>query len=200
MDRSESLQDFLDTAFVTFDRFADDVRSRKSITRIFALLEKPGTERTTPGKRLPVCDQHLPAALDLKSDHAVLKAFVARFERLEPRLEWRTRTVYDSSASGNFLLGHANAMIVGPGGLEARNDLWLGVSLMAPRVRYPDHDHSPEETYLVLTDGAFMQEDHWFVPGVGGSFYNPPAIKHAMLSKETPLLALWALLPDERRH
>jgi hypothetical protein len=197
MDRSESLQDFLDTAFVAFDRFTDDARSRRSITKIFTLLESPGPERTTPGKRLPVCDRYLTDALDLKSDHAALDSLAAGFARLEPRLEWRTRPTYDSTASGNFLLGHANAMIVGPGGLEARNDLWFGVSLMAPRVRYPDHDHSPEETYLVLTDGAFMQEDHWFVPGVGGSFYNPPAIKHAMLSKETPLLAFWALLPDQ---
>jgi len=200
MERSESLQDFLDTAFVAFDRFADDIRSRNSIMQIFGSLEVAGVERQAPGKRLPVCEHYLKDALAPEPDHAVLKSVLARFERLEPRLEWKTRPVYDNSASGNFLLGHANAMIAGPGGLEIRDDLWLGVTLMAPRVRYPDHDHSPEETYLVLSDGEFMQEDNWFVPGVGGSFYNPPGIKHAMMSKETPLLALWALLPETHRH
>lgn len=198
--RSEDLQDFLDAAFVAFDRFASDIRSRKSIMQIFGSLDVPGIERTSPGKRLPVCDLFLQQALDLKSDQAVLMTMAARFSQLERRLEWKTRPVYDNTASGNFRSGHANSMIVGPGGLEARDDVWLGVSLMAPRVRYPDHDHSPEETYLVMTDGEFMQEDHWFVPGVGGSFYNPPGVKHAMLSREAPLLAFWALRPTQREH
>jgi hypothetical protein len=85
-------------------------------------------------------------------------------------------------------------MIVGPGGIEEREDLWLGVTLMAPNVRYPDHFHEPEETYLVLSDGEFRQgEGDWFAPGVGGAFYNLPNIKHAMRSGERPLLAFWAL-------
>jgi hypothetical protein len=200
LDRSEDLQGFLDAAFVAFDRFAVDIHSRNSIMQIFGSLEVLGIERTSSGKRLPVCDQYLQQALDLKSDSTVLKSVAARFGTLERRLEWKTRTVYDNTASGNFLLGHANAMIVGPGGLEERDDVWLGVSLMAPHVRYPDHDHSPEETYLVLTDGEFMQEDHWFVPGVGGSFYNPSGVRHAMLSKEVPLFAFWALRPAQLEH
>lgn len=199
MDRSETLQDFLNAAFAAYDRYAQDPRSRNSIRQISAALETTAGERATEGRRLPVCDRHLPDALNLQSDQPLLQSVVTHFAELEPRLEWRTRPTYDDTASGNFPQGHANAMIVGPGGLEVRNDVWLGVSLLAPRVRYPDHDHSPEETYLVLSDGEFMQEDHWFVPGIGGSFYNPPGIKHAMLSKETPLFALWALLPDQRR-
>lgn len=200
MARSESLQDFMDAAFVAFDSVARDSRSRNSIAQIFRRLEAPGLERHAPGKRLPVCERYLKDALAPKSDHAVLTSVLAQFERLEPHLEWKTRPDHGNSASDNFPLEHANAMIAGPGGLEVRDDLWLGVTLMAPGVRYPDHDHAPEETYLVLSDGAFMQEDNWFVPGVGGSFYNPPGIKHAMMSKKTPLLAFWALLPDTHRH
>jgi quercetin dioxygenase-like cupin family protein len=89
-------------------------------------------------------------------------------------------------------------MIAGPGGLEERDDLWLGVSLLAPHVRYPDHTHPPEETYLVLSEGDFMQgADNWMTPGIGGSLYNPPGILHAMRSGDAPLLAIWALLPDQ---
>lgn len=77
----------------------------------------------------------------------------------------------------------------------------MGATLIAPNVRYPDHDHAPEETYLVLADGDFMQGDSgWFTPGVGRSFYNPPGIKHAMRSGEKPLFAFWALLPDQQKH
>ena len=85
-------------------------------------------------------------------------------------------------------------MILGPAGLEHRNDVWIGASLMAPFVRYPDHAHAPEETYLVLSEGDFRQGDgDWFTPGVGGSFYNSPWIKHAMRSGAAPLFAFWAL-------
>jgi len=183
MERSEPLQDFLDAIFVAFDRFADDIRSRNSITQIFALLDMPDVERTTPGKRLPVCERLLDAALAIHTNEPSLKALVARFKAIEPMLEWTSRPTHDRSASDNFSTSHANAMIVGPGGLEERRDLWLGVSLLAPHVRYPDHNHAPEETYLVLSEGEFRQADNeWFSPGLGGSFYNPPDIKHAMRS------------------
>ena len=35
----------------------------------------------------------------------------------------------------------------------------------------------------------------WFEPGIGGSFYNTPNIKHAMASGEKPLFAIWCLAP-----
>lgn len=85
-------------------------------------------------------------------------------------------------------------MIVGPGGFEARGDVWLSVSLLAPHVRYPDHTHAPEETYLVMSPGEFSQNDGpWFEPGLGGPFYNPPGILRAMRAGDGPLLAFWAL-------
>ncbi len=182
MVRTEALQLFLDATFVAFDRFAKDLRSRDSIMRIFALLEVAGARGTKSGKRLPVCVRHLDEALALETEHTILKSVIARFQAIEPWLDWNWRSTYDNSASENFLMGHANGMVVGPGGVEERQDLWLGVSLLAPHVRYPNHSHPPEETYLVLSEGEFMQEETWFSPGIGGSFFNPPGIKHAMRS------------------
>lgn len=70
----------------------------------------------------------------------------------------------------------------------------IGVSLLAPRVRYPDHNHGPEEVYLVLSPGRFQHGDvGWVEPGIGGTFHNAPGIKHAMASNEAPLLAIWCL-------
>jgi hypothetical protein len=126
-----------------------------------------------------------------------LRSLLAAFRTIEPSLEWQRRASFDETASANFADGHANAMIIGPAGLEHRDDLWIGASLMAPFVRYTDHAHAPEETYLVMSDGEFRQGDaDWFTPGVGGSFYNPPWIKHAMRSLATPLFAFWALWVD----
>ncbi len=200
-ERSKALQDFLDAAFVAFDRCAEDVRSRDSVKRICSLLEAPARQRRELGHRLSVCTQFLNEALAVQTGEPPLRALLQSFRVLEPSLEWVTKSVHDDSASQNFPTGHANAMIVGPKGLEDRCDLWLGVTLMAPHVRYPDHDHWPEETYLVLSESEFMQAGNgWFAPGIGGSFYNPPGIRHAMRSGDKPLFALWALLADQPHH
>lgn len=201
MARSQALQDFLNTAFVAFDQFTKDSRGRQSLMQIFAHLQTSRPERVNIAKRLPVCGLYFESVLAAKAEQPPLNILLQHFAVLETQLEWKCRSTYDNSASVNFPMGHANTMIVGPGGLEDRSDVWLGATLMAPNVQYPDHDHAPEEIYLVLSDGEFMQGDSgWFTPGMGGSFYNPPGIRHAMRSGEGPLFAFWALLPDQRKH
>ncbi|MEO9338462.1 dimethylsulfoniopropionate lyase [Mesorhizobium sp. SB112] len=191
--RSESLQSFLDAASAAYGQFASTSSSRASVSQVFAALEHPGEQRTGPGVRLAVCEE-LDTALAVNTHHASLQRLIDSFKGIEPKLEWRVRTKNDGTASANFAKGHANAMIIGPGGLEQSDDVWLGVSLLAPNVRYPDHDHAPEEVYLVLSEGEFRQGDgDWFSPGIGGSFYNLPGIKHAMRSLDTPLFAFWLL-------
>ncbi|MGD9481375.1 dimethylsulfonioproprionate lyase family protein [Shinella sp. G-2] len=201
MVRSDALQGFLDAAFVAFDQCAQDLRARGSITQIFANLEAPRPARPDIGKRLPVCTRYLDEALAVETGKDALDVLIERFKALEPSLEWKSRPTHDDTASDNFPMGHANTMIVGPGGCEDRRDVWFGATLMAPNVRYPDHDHAPEETYLVLSDGEFLHGDSgWFSPGIGGSFYNPPGVRHAMRASDRPLFAFWALLPDQPDH
>ena len=112
-------------------------------------------------------------------------------------MRWRRRA--GSGAHGaEFHDGHANTDIIGPTGLERRGDVWFGATLVAPRVRYIDHRHPPEEVYLVLSEGEWYREGcGWHAPGVGGVVYNPPDVVHAMRAGEAPLLALW-LLPSDR--
>lgn len=201
MIRGDALQSFLDAAFAAFDRHATDIRARKSVMQLFTQLETPAVQREAPPKRLPVCERYLSSALNGATSEPSLERVVSCFRDIEPFLEWRWRSSYDNSASDNFLMSHANGMIVGPGGVEDRKDVWLGVTLMAPHVRYPDHDHPPEETYLVMSEGEFRQADNdWFEPGIGGSFFNVPGIRHAMRSGSKPLLALWALRADGQSH
>src|SRR3546814_14319672 len=81
-------------------------------------------------------------------------------------------------ASDNWPEGHANTLLVGPRGLEDRNDLSIGASLLAPQVRYPDHRHAPEEVYFVLSPGRFQHgASDWFEPGIGGTLSNEPNIE-----------------------
>ncbi len=84
--------------------------------------------------------------------------------------------------------------MVGPGGIEPREDLWIGATLMAPNTDYPVHHHPPEEIYLVLSEGEWWKEPTgWFTPGVGGTVHNTPDALHAFRSRARPLFALWAL-------
>ena len=74
----------------------------------------------------------------------------------------------------------------------------VGLSLLAPGVRYPDHRHPPAELYYVLSEGEWRQEARpWHSPGIGGVVHNPPGVVHAMRSHAQPLLAVWLLrLPE----
>ncbi len=196
--RNPALQNFLNAAEAAFRTNASGEASLDSISRSFSALEAPLHSRSLPAKRLDVCDQWLERALIPETLPNELRVLAEAFLAIEPMIHWRPRTGDTPNASANFAEGHANAMIVGPGGIEPRTDVWLGASLLAPRVRYPDHTHPPEETYLVMTSGEFSQDDGpWFAPGIGGSFYNRPGIRHAMRSGEAPLFAFWLLRTEE---
>jgi quercetin dioxygenase-like cupin family protein len=162
--------------------------------RIFSALRTPSAQRGRPEpSRLPVCC-HLAAALETVSEQAgPVRAVADAFAAIEPQFGWKVRP--GAAAHGEaFLNGHANATVIGSEGLEIRSDVRIGVSLLAPHIRYPDHQHPPEEIYVVLSDGQWRQaSDPWHAPGIGGLVYNPPNIVHAMRSAQQPLLALWFL-------
>ena len=166
-----------------------------AIERIYGALAAPGHPGSGRSQRLPVCGDRLPEAYETARQHSpAIARIVVAFAVIEPALFWAPRSASGPHASANWPEGHANAMMVGPGGLESRGDVHIGVSLLAPHVRYPDHNHGPEEIYLVLSPGRFQQsESGWFEPGVGGTLHNEPNVRHAMASDEAPLFALWFL-------
>lgn len=137
----------------------------------------------------PVCAV-LPDALALDRP-TPRDAVASTFAALSPRLNWQPR---GSATEPAFRAGHANAMVLGPRGIEDRGDLWIGATLMAPQVDYPVHSHPPEEVYLSLTPGEWWNADmDWTDPGAERLIYNPPGIAHRMRSGATPFLALWLL-------
>jgi hypothetical protein len=193
--RSLDLQLFLTTAEVAIRQGSGvDGPMRAASDRIFAALQTPSRQGQRSGAaRLPVC-RHLGAVLENLSPQAgPVRALADAFAVIEPKLDWKVRP--GAEAHGEpFLKGHANATIVGSEGLEIRSDVWIGVSLLTPHTRYPDHRHPPEEIYVVMSDGQWRQaNDPWHAPGIGGLVYNPPNIQHAMRSMERPLLAVWLL-------
>ena len=194
MRRSFALARFLSA---TRDALATRTRvgtpSGDAASRVFDALDTsvgvtgPGASQPPPAYR------HLATALGRARAVPEIAAVAEAFAALEPELRWSRRA--GSEAHGTvFHDGHANAVIVGPTGLEQRSDVLIGMSLVAPDVRYVDHRHPPEEVYLVMSDGDWYREgDGWHTPGVGGILYNPANVVHAMRSGPQALLALWLL-------
>lgn len=170
-------------------------RTAEAARLVFQRLAASAGERSElPGERLPVCHHNLSAALaGVAAESAPLPEIAGAIASFENRLRWARRKGA-SPENIQFYEGHANTMLIGPGGLEQRDDVMVGMSLMAPNVLYPDHNHPPEEVYLALTDGEWWNaEMAWTRPGPGGLIYNPPGILHAMRSGPKPFLALWLL-------
>jgi hypothetical protein len=114
-----------------------------------------------------------------------------------PQITWYLREGLTPSCE-DFADRHALATLIGPsdrlGVLEVRDDVRVGISLVAPRTEYPDHRHPPEELYLALTPGEWRQDlGPWFEPGPGGVVFNTSNILHGMRAGASPQLALWCL-------
>ncbi len=193
--RDATLQSFLDaTQEAISARTSAASPAGTALLRVAGALARTVAQRTkAPPKAFPVCEQ-LPRAIRTARNGAPDLARVAdAIGELSPDIVWRRRESEDRA----FMLGHASADIVGPAAeaLEQRPDVRVGISLMAPGVTYPDHQHPPEEVYLVLSDGEWRQgAEPWVKPGMGGIVYNPPDIIHAMRSsRREPLLAVWCL-------
>jgi hypothetical protein len=112
------------------------------------------------------------------------------FAVVEPQFHWKIRAGAGTQGE-SFLNRHANATIVDPVGLEVRRDVCIGVSLMAPHMRYPGHRHPPEDIYVMLADGHWAPgERSKHEPSIGGPVYNPPNVVHARTAPAGALVPL----------
>ncbi len=135
----------------------------------------------------------LATALDIsRNDQGDLSQVAHSFAELAADLDWWSRYRLGDDPT-TFTDGHAS--IVGAGGLEDRDDVEIGVSLLAPNVQYPDHHHPPAEVYLAMTPGVWRKNGGpWIEPGIGGTVFNESNTVHAMKSDAAPLFAFWCLL------
>ncbi len=195
--RSAELQIFLDSlrnsiaAQVPFSNPAFPMTQKVS-----SALSLPAERGDRASSRLPVCE-HLSAALARARGQGPEAAKLAdALEQIDPSLAWRRRRSSEK-VDAEFDDGHANATVVGPGGIEERDDLWVGISLLAPNIQYPEHRHPPEEIYVALSPGQWRQADlPWCEPGIGGIVHNQANTLHSMRSSKEPLLAVWCLWFD----
>ena len=197
--RSPALSRFLAAAGDTLSVLAEaGTPAGNTAERIFAALSA-STGTIVPSEvDPPPAYRYLRPALDRARAVAPIASLAGAFSDLAPELAWRRRPGAEAHGE-DFRDGHANAEIVGPGGLERRSDVLIGASLVAPGVRYIDHQHPPEEVYVVMSEGEWYREGKgWYTPGAGGTVYHPPNVVHAMRAGAAPLLAVWVLWVAQR--
>ena len=171
-----------------------------AIDRIYGALRTPRPAGSGAPRRLPVCRYLTEAVATARAGSAPVARVADAFAALEPSLAWAPRAAGGPSPATT---GRRDTRTPrsSAGGLEDRSDLAIGASLLAPHVRYPDHNHGPEEVYLVLSPGRFQHgASGWFEPGIGGTLHNEPNVKHAMASDDAPLLALKVPMDQEGLH
>ena len=196
--RTAELQRFIDgTEAAIMARAADYPDAMAMAARVFsALRTKGGDTPGNPPARLGACghlDRALGQARNSPGGPGLIAELADVFAALEPAFTWHRRLQSDQEPGG-FHDSHANAIIVGKGGLEERGDALIGLSLVAPEMQYPRHRHPPEEIYLVLSPGQWMQNDTPMAARQSGDLvHNPPNTWHAMRAMEEPLLAVWCL-------
>ncbi len=156
-----------------------------------------------PGRRLHLQRDSMPspqtrAALEeaigmAREGPPRVAALAASLAAVAPHQRWVRRP---GRPSGAFRDGHANAWLIGS---YRGRGLAVGISLMAPGLRYPDHRHPPRELYFVLAGGGWWREGQgWSERRAGQWIHNPPGVLHAMRSGPSALLAVWFLRLDGR--
>ncbi|HEK0905519.1 MULTISPECIES: dimethylsulfonioproprionate lyase family protein [Pseudomonas] len=198
MTRDSDAHRLIRALHLAFENAAGDDRALAVVTQAFTGYQTSPSKVQRLRQTLPACS-HLGAALTSASRELGLWGISEACKLIASDLDWyQTHSPsHPKSASANFWIGHANATLYGPGSLVSSDRLRIGMSLLAPDVRHPDHSHAPAKMYLVVSEGEFRKDgSDWAAPGYRGSLYTEAEVVHAMRSGPKPLLAFWALGHD----
>ncbi|WP_282607076.1 dimethylsulfonioproprionate lyase family protein [Pelagibius sp. Alg239-R121] len=119
-------------------------------------------------------------------------AFVDNLVAHSNELYWG-QTYQTDDFGAAFLQRYGWCKFAGPGSPLADSALACGVLLLGPETEYPSHSHAAEEIYLPLSGQAeFYREDNgWKAKAPLIPVHNPPWIRHAIKTGDTPLLVLY---------
>ena len=135
MNRDDGLQSFIGALEVGIrSRITDYPDATPIVDRIFATLKNTdGIQANKKPTRLPVCDHLDDAFSQARKGPKTIYELTNSLINIEQNLQWYRRPEAEM-LSAEFFNGHANAVIVGEGGLETQQDVRIGVSLVAPRI------------------------------------------------------------------
>ena len=77
------------------------------------------------------------------------------------------------------------------------NEVFVGLVLQGPGCNYPSHVHKSEEIFWVAAGTSDWQKsDVWRVEGPGGVIHHESGVRHATVTRDEPLLMLFAWVTD----
>ncbi len=84
-----------------------------------------------------------------------------------------------------------------PSPLYASDEVFAGAVVHGPGAAYPSHVHKSEEVFWVTAGTADWQKgDAWRVDGPGAVIHHPSGTRHATITRDEPLLMLFAWVSD----
>ncbi|MBA1345302.1 dimethylsulfonioproprionate lyase family protein [Rhizobium sp. WYCCWR 11146] len=195
--RSRPLQEFLnDVGGLMLSAEAPAVASFVA-GKVLQRLLKTGKVRSEGGP-LPGAPEGLDDAIGhLAKSGRKYEAIAGQFQSLADKLLWR-RGRSGPFASLNFGNTHSHAVLVGPGGMEERADLRVGVIYMDRYTRFPDHVQTQPRAFILLSPGEIcLGNSQWFSAGIGTVFANDAGQSFAIRCTARPLLAVWCQIERE---
>lgn len=160
--------------------------------RIISQVNWSGPVRAAKPQDSPVVEKYLRQAVDLAGDNPLGDLGRALYADAE-HVEWFT--MYHSYAGDERLADlHRNyvvARIASPGGSWYADDLTTAVTIQGPHTFYPQHAHRQREIYGVIGGRAEWQRgaEPWIVRPSGDLIYHSSGLRHALRTREEPLLA-----------
>lgn len=159
--------------------------------KIFHQLQYPGAVSSRPASHLRLGPQLQFALRQLTQKGRTFAEVAAAINDLAKSLDWSSSST-GPFASMNIEKAHAHAVIAGAAGLEERDDVTLGLTIMEPYSRFPDHVQYRARVFLALSDCEFLcDEKGWQQASPGSAFYNEAGHTVAMRCTSRPLLAAW---------
>jgi len=116
----------------------------------------------------------------------------AYLQKIWHGLAW-SQTYSPTDFGPEFLEKYGWTEIIGPRGPIPDQKLACGFLLLGPGVTYPDHHHTAEELYIVISGTAAWRrgDENWYEKPPGAVIHHPSNMPHAMRTAEESLLAVY---------
>ncbi|MBM3545627.1 MAG: cupin domain-containing protein [Alphaproteobacteria bacterium] len=121
------------------------------------------------------------------------------FAAVEPLATWLQNPNYSVENMGpGYVDRYGYVELIGPGRPVESADLLVGLLMLGPEMHYPDHAHPAEEIYHVVAGHAewWREGEGWHRKPPGSVIHHTPMTRHAMRTRDEPLLALYCWTGD----
>jgi len=198
-ERPEPLQGLIDRVCGILLSSSAPVMASYMAGQIYSRTARSGRQRLEGETASPPIDAWQRTLSKIKGSDGELAGLMTYLEQIGPHLSWY-RSRVGPFASVNFEKSHAHSTILGPGGVEERSDVQLGVTLMAPYCRFPDHFEKQRRVFLFLSAAeACLRDREWMRAEPGTIVFSDAGDKFALRCTSEPVLAVWCQLDDRRR-